>query len=130
MVVILKPSVCMHRGDCEPPVPGNVGKYMRVKAVATLRGVHEEESKRIDTDTEDDDPDAAGDDLNICCHGRSAAEEVLCCNTALDRLYCHAMTGHSQHASSLMHCSGAMCTAVHEFSYWEGRVPETFRGSS
>ena len=64
------------RGDCEPPVPANVGKYMRARTVATLRGVHEEESKRMLPDTDEYDPDAAGDDLNVCCHGRSAAEEV------------------------------------------------------
>lgn len=82
---MLENCVCMRRGDCEPPVPANVGKYMRVKTVATLRGVHEEENKRIDTDTDDYNPDAAGDDLNICCHGRSAAEEVSCRNSALNR---------------------------------------------
>ena len=27
-------------------------------------------------DTDEYDPDASGDDLNMCCHGRAAAEEV------------------------------------------------------
>ncbi len=66
----------MRRGDCEPPVPANVGKYMRARTVATLRGVQQEESKRMVPDTDEYDPDASGDDLNMCCHGRAAAEEV------------------------------------------------------
>jgi hypothetical protein len=69
--------MCTHRGDCEPPVPSNVGKYMRTRTVATLRAVHEEENRRVGGDaSEYDVEDAPGDDLNVCCHGRAAAEEV------------------------------------------------------
>ena len=57
-------------------MPANVGKYMRARTVATLRGVQEEESKHTLPDKDEYDPDAAGDDLNVCCHGRAAAEEV------------------------------------------------------
>ncbi len=57
-------------------MPANVGKYMRARTVATLRGVQQEESKRMVPDTDEYDPDASGDDLNMCCHGRAAAEEV------------------------------------------------------
>lgn len=64
-------------------MPANVGKYMRARTVATLRGVQAEESKRMLPDADEYDPDASGDDLNMCCHGRAAAEEV-CSPTAID----------------------------------------------
>lgn len=38
--------------DREPPVPASVGRYMRVKAVAILRSMHEEDSKRMKPDTD------------------------------------------------------------------------------
>ncbi len=38
--------------DCEPPLLANVGRYMRVKTVATLRSMHEEDSKRMKPDTD------------------------------------------------------------------------------
>ena len=62
------------RGDCEPPVPANVGKYMRVQAVASLRDVQWRESQGRIPDADDED---FADELNVCCHGRAAAEEVL-----------------------------------------------------
>lgn len=62
------------RGDCEPPVPANVGKYMRVQAVASLREVQRRESQGQIPDADDED---FADELNVCCHGRAAAEEVL-----------------------------------------------------
>jgi hypothetical protein len=76
-------AICMHRGNCEPPVPSNVGKYMRTRTVATLREVHKVENRRMGgTAAEYDGEDEPGDDLHVCCHGRAAAEEVRsshCC---------------------------------------------------
>ena len=66
-------------------MPANVGKYMRARTVATLRGVQEEESKRMLPDMDEYDEYASGDDLNICCHGRAAAEEV-CSPVAVDKM--------------------------------------------
>ena len=60
-------------------MPVNVGKYMRVQAVASLREVQRQESQGQIPDADDED---FVDELNVCCHGRAAAEEVL-------SLFCH-----------------------------------------
>ncbi len=63
------------RGDCEPPVPEVVGKYMRAKVVASLKVVAAKEKE--DAAAEDEDyEEGVADDLSVCCHGRSAAPEV------------------------------------------------------
>ena len=56
-------------------MPANVGKYMRVQAVASLREVQRQESQGQIPDADDDEDFV--DELNVCCHGRAAAEEVL-----------------------------------------------------
>lgn len=66
----------LRRGDCEPPVPANVGKYMRTRVVGSLRETQAEEGEPEAHDFEE----APADDLNVCCHGRSAAEEVHDCS--------------------------------------------------
>ena len=55
-------------------MPANVGKYMRVQAVASLREVQRQESQGQIPDADEED---FVDELNVCCHGRAAAEEVL-----------------------------------------------------
>ena len=63
------------RGDCEPPVPEVVGKYMRAKVVASLKAVAAKEKE--DAAAEDEDyEEGVADDLSVCCHGRAAAPEV------------------------------------------------------
>ena len=55
-------------------MPANVGKYMRVQAVASLREVQRQESQGRIPDADEED---SADELNVCCHGRAAADEVL-----------------------------------------------------
>ena len=55
-------------------MPASVGKYMRVQAVASLREVQRQESQGQIPDADEEE---FVDELNVCCHGRAAAEEVL-----------------------------------------------------
>lgn len=83
------------RGDCEPPVPDNVGKYMRKLVIASIRAAANASAAAAagpaggtaspglfsggPSDVEDEEDiygEKSTDDLNICCHGRAAAPEV------------------------------------------------------
>ena len=93
------PGLCAVRsGDCEPPVPDNVGKYMRKLVIRSIRAVAERaanisgsaaaglgggnaapgaSSGGTSAEEEEDIYGENGtDELNICCHGRAAAPEV------------------------------------------------------
>ena len=87
-------------GDCEPPVPDNVGKYMRKLVIGSIRAAAERGANASAAAAAgpaggnapglfpgaSDDSAAGGeediygenekDELNICCHGRAAAPEV------------------------------------------------------
>lgn len=63
------------RGDCEPPVPEVVGKYMRATVVASLRAVAAKEKEDAAADEEEYE-EGLGDDLSVCCHGRAAGPTV------------------------------------------------------
>ncbi len=84
------------RGDCEPPVPEVVGKYMRAKVVASLRSVAAAERDNAAGD-EDDFEEGLGDDLSVCCHGRAAGPEV---HYFISLVY-HLITSCPLHASCI-----------------------------
>lgn len=63
------------RGDCEPPVPEVVGKYMRYSTIASLRRTAAREREDAAAD-EADYEDGVADDLSVCCHGRNTKPQA------------------------------------------------------
>ena len=61
------------RGRCDPAIPSNMGKLMRSHIVRSLRQNNGPASMQ-----------AGVPEVNICCNGREAADEVwLMANTAI-----------------------------------------------
>ncbi|CAL8469167.1 g8708 [Coccomyxa elongata] len=78
-----KELLLFFRGDCEPPVPEVVGKYMRARVIASLKAVAAKEKE--DAAAEDEDyEEGVADDLSVCCHGRAAGPEVACTERDFD----------------------------------------------
>ncbi|EIE21518.1 hypothetical protein COCSUDRAFT_66927 [Coccomyxa subellipsoidea C-169] len=66
-----KESLLFFRGKCDPAIPSNMGKLMRSHVVRHLReGIAQG----------DQPPPTAGTapEINVCCHGREAGDEVKC----------------------------------------------------
>lgn len=62
-------SIGVCRGKCDPAIPSNMGKLMRSHMVRHLReGI---------TAGQPPPGQRAAPEINVCCHGQAAGDEVL-----------------------------------------------------